>query len=334
MSQLVVYPGEKIELAVFEGQTETARVSFDYPECACEIGSIVSAVKETLGYDQTEVGITVYGMSESTCREFLKLTPERVEKVCSEEFGNDPTNIGVVILASLGANTMIQAYPLTFGQLPPIAVLSGVPQIQRRIVAHTFDHKQALAAYCQAKGVATEDTKALTVYLSHGEISCAGHVKGEIADITDSYDGEGPMTPTRSGFFHQRCVYRMALSGKFQKEELLDKIRLNGGLKAHLGTSDLEEVRRRIKDGDQKAKTVYEAMVYQIAKHIGRMSISLKDKPQAVILTGPLSKDKALTDELGEHISCIAPTTIQNFDQASLLNALALEIMKGNHVPG
>lgn len=334
MSQLVVYPGEKIELAVFEGQTETARVSFEYPECACEIGTIVSAVKDTLGYDQTDIGITAYGMSESTCKEFLRLTTERVEKVCNEELGSDPTNIGVVILASLGANAMIQAYPLTHGQLPPIAVLSGVPQIQRRVVAHTFDHKQALKAHCAVNGVGVEDTKAVTVYLSHSEVSCAGHVRGEITDITDSYDGEGPMTPTRSGFFHQRCVYRMALSGKFTKDELLDKIRTNGGLKAHLGTCDLEKVRHRIKDGDQKAKTVYEAMVYQFAKHIGKMSISLKDKPQAIILTGPLAKDKVLIAEISEYISYIAPISIQSFDPVSQLNAIALEILKGNHVPG
>lgn len=333
MSQLVVYPGEKIELAVFEGQTETARVSFEYPECACEIGTIVSAVKDTLGYDQTDIGITAYGMSESVCKKFLRLTPERVEKVCSEEFGSDPTNIGVVILASLGANTMVQAYPLTYGQLPPIAVLSGVPQIQRRVVAHTFDHKQALKVHCQANGVGVEDIKALTVYLSHEEVSCAGHVRGEIVDITDSYDGEGPMTPTRSGFFHQRCVYRMALSGKFAKEELLEKIRTNGGLKAHLGASDLDEVRRRINDGDQKAKAVYEAMVYQIGKHIGKMSISLKDRPRAIILTGPLAKDNALIAEISEYVSYIAPISIQNFDPVSQLNALALEILKGNHVP-
>jgi butyrate kinase len=333
MSQLVVYPGEKIELAVFEGQTETARVSFQYPECECDIGSMVTAVKETLGYDQTDIGITAYGMSENTCKKFLNLTPERVEKMCNEEFGNDPTNIGVVILASLGANTMVQAYPLTFGQLPPIAILSGLPQIQRKIVAHTFDHKMALQAHCQANGIGIEDIKAVTVYLSHAEVSCAGHVKGEIEDITDSYDGEGPMTPTRSGFFHQRCVYRMALSGKFKKDELFDKIRTNGGLKAHLGTCDLEEVRRRIKDGDQKAKTVYDAMVYQIAKHIGRMSISLKDKPQAIILAGPLTKDNILITEISEYISYIAPISIQSFDPVSKLNALACEIIKGIHVP-
>lgn len=330
MSQLVVYPGEKIELAVFESVNEVARVTFEYPECACEIGSIVSAVKDTLGYEQTDIGITVYGMSEQTCKEMQQLTPEIVEKMCADEYGKDPTNIGAIILASLGAKAMYLAYPLTFGQLPPIAVLSGIPQIQRRIVAHAFDHKLALKSYCKANGTEPEKIKAVTVYLSSGEISSAGHVFGEIVDVTDSYDGEGPMTPTRSGFFHQRCVYRMALSGKFQKEDLLEKIRTKGGLLAHLGVSDLQEVKRRIRDGDQKAKTAYEAMVYQIAKNIGRMSISLKDKPQAIIFAGPLAKDETLIAEISEYVSYMVKTTTQTFDPVSELNSLVLE--KSKHV--
>lgn len=328
MSQIIVYPGDKLEIGLFEGQNELARASFDYPECSCEIGSIVESVKSTFGFEGADIGLAAYGMSESTCSQILKLSPDRVEKICQNEFGEDPTNLSSIILASLGAKSMFQAYPLTYGKLPPFAVLSGIPQIQRRVVAHLFDHIYALKAYCASSGNELEKIKAVTVYLSKGEVSAAGHVFGEIVDVTDSYDGEGPMTPTRSGFFHQRCVYRMALSGKLTKDQLLEKVRTKGGLMALVGTSDLKEVRRRISEGDQKAKTAFDALVYQIAKNIGKLSISVKDKPGVVILTGPLSTDKELVSQISEYIAYIAPISTQNIDQLGILNKFSMEMAR------
>jgi len=45
-----------------------------------------------------------------------------------------------------------------------------------------------------------------------------------------------------------------------------------GGLVAYLGTNNADEVEKRIQNGDEYAREVYEAMAYQIAKEIGAMA--------------------------------------------------------------
>ena len=318
MRRIVVYPSDKeIEISVF-GDTPEVRGSFPYPECSCDIGAIVSTIEETLGIEDFDAGITTYGVIEPVHHEFLELTPERVTTLSENRLGTEKTNIASVILASLLPKKTYIAYPLTFNSLPEMSHLSGIPQITRRVVAHTLDHITVAKK--------SNKSKLLTVYLSDGEISTAAHVNGKILDITNSFDGEGPMTPTRSGFFHQRCVYKMALSGKFSKDDLISKIREKGGLLAHLGVSDLSEIRLKIKNGDTKAKLIYNAMIYQIAKSIGRMNPLLKDKAEALIFTGPLSKDDKLVSEIAEYIAYIGPISVANdFDYPRILDDILLE---------
>ena len=65
--------------------------------------------------------------------------------------------------------------------------------------------------------------------------------------------------------------WRSAVSG--QRKAVLDRVQRHGGLLAYLGTDDVREVEARIGKGDRKAKLVYDAMVYQIAKEIGAYSV-------------------------------------------------------------
>ena len=111
----------------------------------------------------------------------------------------------------------------------------------------------------------------------------------------------------------------MALSGKFDIEALLSKVRTVGGLFAHLGTSDLQGVRGMIAKGDSKAKIVYEAMVYQIAKYIGRMAARC-GKPDGIAFTGPLAGDEKLIEDITSHTAFIAkPIVVPAFDGISTL---------------
>ena len=56
-----------------------------------------------------------------------------------------------------------------------------------------------------------------------------------------------------------------------------------------------------IAEGDQRAAVVYEAMAYQVAKSIAEMTIPLKGKVDAVILTGGAAHSKKLTGMIQEY---------------------------------
>ena len=60
----------------------------------------------------------------------------------------------------------------------------------------------------------------------------------------------------------------------------------------YLGTNDAVRVEKRIADGDEKAKLVYEAMAYQVAKEIGSAAAVLHGRVDAIILTGGLAYGK------------------------------------------
>ena len=86
----------------------------------------------------------------------------------------------------------------------------------------------------------------------------------------------------------------------------------------------------RIEKGDEKAKLVFEAMAYQIAKEIGAMATVLEGKVDAVVLTGGVAYSKYLTDYVTERVSFIAPVIIKaGEDEMEALNLGVLRVLNG-----
>ena len=61
-----------------------------------------------------------------------------------------------------------------------------------------------------------------------------------------------------------------------------------------------------IEAGDEKAKLVYEAMAYQVAKEIGDCAAVLKGKVDAILLTGGIAYSKLFTNMIKERVEFIA----------------------------
>ncbi len=317
MNILAVFPGEK-DMAIgwhSNGQL-VGTATVPYPDCSCAVGESVETVCSTLGIENADMGITCYGMLRPTSNHVTKLTPDIVDEVCQAKYGYDKTNYGTIMLASIGAKEMINTYPLTYDIFPETMRFSGIPQIERKMIGHSLDH---ILARNRVETVTGSKKASVTCYLSEGEITISSWKDGVLMDMNDSWDGEGPMTPTRSGFFHQKCVYKMAFSGKYDLESMLARVRSIGGLFAHLGTSNLTEVEDMIAKGDSKAKLVYGAMVYQIAKCIGRMATRC-GKPDGIAFTGPLACDEKLVADVTSYTSFMAkPIVAPAFDGVSTL---------------
>lgn len=88
------------------------------------------------------------------------------------------------------------------------------------------------------------------------------------------------------------------------------KLRGNGGLKAYLGTTDARKIEKMIEDGDEKARIVYEAMAYQIAKGIGELATVVDGKVDAIILTGGIAYSGMITSWIKKRVGFIAPVEI------------------------
>ena len=136
--------------------------------------------------------------------------------------------------------------------------------------------------------------------------------------------------PERAGGLPIGDVMRLSFSGEYTYDQLFSHCVGHGGLVAHLGTNDAREVERRISTGDERARLVFEAMAYQVAKEIGAMSAVLKGDIDAVVLTGGLAYSKMLTDWITERVNWIAPVLIYPGEDELLAMAQgALRVLHG-----
>ena len=136
------------------------------------------------------------------------------------------------------------------------------------------------------------------------------HKKGKIVDVNNALDGDGPFSPERAGGVPVGSLVDMCFSGKYTKDEIKKKITGSGGLVAYLGTNDGREVQKRIKEGDEYAKLIYETMAYQISKEIGAAATVLKGEVDAVILTGGVAYDDEFISWIIERVGFIAPVKV------------------------
>ena len=85
-----------------------------------------------------------------------------------------------------------------------------------------------------------------------------------------------------------------------------------------------------IKQGNAKAKLIYGAMAYQVAKEIGSASAVLSGKVDAIILTGGLAYGKEFVNEISERISWIADVIVQpGENELQALAEGAFRILRG-----
>jgi butyrate kinase len=85
------------------------------------------------------------------------------------------------------------------------------------------------------------------------------------------------------------------------------KLQREGGLLSYLGTDDIPTVEKRIAEGDHEAETVYNAMIYQVAKEVGAYAVVLKGKIDAIIITGGIAHSKNFVAKLREWIGFLCP---------------------------
>lgn len=237
------------------------------------------------------------------------------------------SNLGGLLARELARPLGIPAYiydAVTGGELTEVAKITGIRDIERRSFCHVLNSRAMAIRYAQENGL---DYNKLNLIVAHlgGGISASVHAQGRIIDSIG--DDDGQFSPERSGSVPSLELIRLCFCGDYTKADMVKKVRGKGGLFAHLGTSDCRVIEKMIKDGDQHADLVFQAQAYQIAKGIGLLSIVLKGKCDAIILTGGVARSQMLTDRIKEYVSFIAPVAVlpgENEMEALALGGLRL----------
>jgi butyrate kinase len=248
------------------------------------------------------------------------------------------SNLGAIIADEIARRVGIPAFivdPVCVNEFDEIARISGLPEIERRSLSHALNLKVAARRAAQELGKRYDEVNLVVAHLGGG-ISVSVHRQGRMVDVNQALDGTGPFAPERAGGLPVGDVLRMAYSvppydeAHYTYEEMFKKIAGRGGLVAHLGTNDAREVERRIEEGDEHARLIYEAMAYQIAKEIGLMATVLKGDVDAIVLTGGLARSEMLVAWIVERVEWIAPVMIYPDEDEMLAMAQgALRVLRG-----
>lgn len=223
-----------------------------------------------------------------------------------------PGNLGPMLVYEISKEFGIPGFsvdPSSVDEFCDEARFTGLVEMNRVSRGHPLNQKQVGRRFAKDENKKYEELNLVVAHMGGG-ISVSAHCKGQMIDTVDSTNGEGRMAPTRTGALPAAPLVELCFSGKYTKQELRKKISSTGGWVDHLGTSDALEVEKLVKDGDEYAKLVLSATVYQLAKDIAAMAATMDGKVDAILLTGGIAHSELITGMIKEKVSFIAPVKI------------------------
>lgn len=243
-------------------------------------------------------------------------------------------NLGCLIANDLAKEIGCKAYiadPGVVDELNEVARVTGSPLMPRITIWHALNQRaigrrfaKEMTALHPDKPVKYEDLNLIICHLGGG-ISVGAHKDGKAVDVNNAFDGEGPFSPERAGTLPSGSLIDLCYSGRYTKDELKKRISGKAGLAAHLGTTNIPEIVNRIENGDDYAKLVLDAMIYQIAKNIASLTPVFHGKVDAILVTGGIAHSEYVVSRLVKQIDFIAPVHI--YPGEDELEALALNAL-------
>jgi len=347
MKILAVNPGStSTKIAVYEGKSEIFKKNLEHSsEKIDQYSKIIdqfSMRKEEIIRSLADCGVSLNDLSAVVGRGGL-LPPLKsgaylvnecmMSTLRSNTISEHASNLGGLIAHSIAEPLGIPAYiydPVSVDEMADIARISGLKEIPRRSFSHVLNSR---AMAMKASDKIGKKYFGLNIIVAHlgGGITLSIHQNGKMIDIMD--DDEGPFSPERSGRVSCKGLVELCYSGKYNKREMLKKLRGAGGLKDYLNTHDAQEVESMIASGNEDAKVIYDAMAYQIAKGIGELATVVNGKVDIIVITGGLAYSRQLTEWIRKRVSFIAPVdVIPGENELESLAYGAMRVLKGEEI--
>lgn len=322
---LAINPGStSTKLAVFSGEEEQWSETLTHSSQKIEEFDrivdqlewrqelIIDNVKEA-GHQLDELSAVVArgGLIDPIPGGTYRIDEEMVKDLREGKNGEHASNLAGIIAYNLAEERNIPAYtvdPVGVDEFEPVARLSGLPELPRRCQSHALNLKAVGRSTAEELGEDLEKINLIGVHLGGG-ISISAMKKGRIVDVNNANQG-GPYSPERVGTLPAIDLVNYIFEEKPEKDDLKRRLVGKGGLAAYLNTNDGREIEEMIEKGDEEARLVYNGMIYQIAKEIGRMAAVLEGEVSAVFVTGGLANSDYIVEELEKKIDFIAPIKV------------------------
>ena len=213
--------------------------------------------------------------------------------------GEHASNLGALIADELGRGRGLPRFivdPVVVDEVDEKAKITGLKEIRRLVISHALNQIATARLYAEEKETFYDHINVIVCHMGGG-ITIGAHRRGRYIDVNNGLNGEGPFTPQRSGSLPVGQLIDLCFSGKYSHDELKKLNKGRGGLIDLLGTADLREVEARVAAGDAEATVVFEAMIYQISKHITSLVPAFEGDPlDRILLTGGMARCKPLVE--------------------------------------
>jgi butyrate kinase len=251
--------------------------------------------------------------------------------------GEHASNLGGIIAHDIAQRLpRAKAYiadPVVVDELNSYARISGHPAFRRKSIFHALNQKAIAKQHSKSILKNYEDLNLIVVHLGGG-ITVGAHEKGRVVDVNNGLDGDGPLSPERSGTLPTGDLVNICFSGRYTKEKVKRMLTGEGGLVAYCGTNSGYELDQLAAQGDAHSKFMLESLAYQVAKEIGAMSTVLKGAVDAILITGGLANSKFVVNLIIERVYKIGPVHVYpGEDELKSLAMNGLMVVRGETIP-
>ncbi|MCK5848311.1 MAG: butyrate kinase [Caldisericia bacterium] len=237
------------------------------------------------------------------------------------------SNLGAVIGSEICEKYNIPGFiadPVTVDELEDVARISGLEGVTRKSIWHALNQKHIARKASKKIGKTYEETNLIVVHMGGG-ISVGAHHNGKCIDVNNALNGDGPFSSERAGTLPSLALVDLCFSGEYTHAEMKKLLAGRGGMVSHLGTNNAKDVEDRSEAGEAEPKKIMNALIYQLAKEIGRLSAVLKGKVDAIVFTGGMAYSPIIVKQLKDHLNFIGAEYIV-YPGEDEMEALALNI--------
>ncbi|GFK93205.1 putative butyrate kinase 2 [Fundidesulfovibrio magnetotacticus] len=223
--------------------------------------------------------------------------------------GEHASNLGAFMAREYalraGCPAVIADPPVT-DEMEDAARVTGLPGVERRVIFHALSQRGAAREAARRLGLDYASARLAVAHLGGG-VSVGAHRLGRVVDVTNAIDGEGPLSPQRSGAVPLLPVLDLIERGERSPADLRRQIVSGGGLLGLLGTDDPRAAQAAMEAGDARSGLVLRALAYGVARALWSTGAALEGRPDAVVLTGGMARSAWLTGEIGRLTQALAP---------------------------
>ncbi len=219
-----------------------------------------------------------------------------------------PSLLGPLVSHELAEELGVEAYfvdPESTDEFWDVARPTGLKGIYRTALSHALSCRTVARQAAKRIKKPYEQCNFVVAHLGSG-FTIAAHLQGRQVDATNANE-DGPFSPQRAGTLPSSGLIRLCFSGRYSERDVLDLVQRRGGLVSYFGTDDFRVLEDLVQKGNKMAETVYEAMVYNIAKYIGAYAVLARGKLDGVLVTGGLAKSKRLVVDLRRWVGHLSP---------------------------